>query len=293
MNTPNPKPDFDISPGTGDLPRLTLISSDGARLEVYLHGAHITSWIPAGDHERLYLSLKSQFLAGAPIRGGVPVVFPQFAALGPLPMHGFARLMPWEYGGVEALGDQATAIFRLGDSEESRRLWPHAFMAELTVTIGGHQIEMAFKVTNTGNGPFTFTSALHTYFSVSDSAMTSVEGLVGLRYRDSAAGGIEQFDEVPQVGFTGEVNRIYFDAPAEVCLVEPGHRTVIRKTGFLDTVVWNPAAEKCAVVPDMQADDYRRFICVEAATIRVPVQLAPGQSWQGAQALIHSPIGKL
>jgi glucose-6-phosphate 1-epimerase len=286
VNTPNMKPVFDISPGAGDLPRLALIAPDGAHVDVYIHGAQVTSWVPAGDRERLFLSRKSQFLSDKPIRGGVPVVFPQFAALGPLPMHGFARLMPWEYGGAEVSGDRASATFRLRDTEESRRLWSHAFLAELTISIGRRQMEMTLGVTNTGTEPFTFTTALHTYLSVSDSARTSVEGLVGLLYRDSAASGVEKIDNNPQVNFTGEVNRIYFDAPAEVRLVGPSQTTIIRMAGFSDTVVWNPAAAKCAVVPDLEADDYRRFVCVEAATIRLPLNLAPGERWQGAQALV-------
>ena len=66
------------------------------RPTVYLHGAHVTSWKPARDHdERLFLSERSEFRAGTAIRGGIPVIFPQFAAEGPLPRHGFARTSEW------------------------------------------------------------------------------------------------------------------------------------------------------------------------------------------------------
>jgi glucose-6-phosphate 1-epimerase len=82
------------------------------------------------------------------------------------------------------------------------------------------------------------------------------------------------------------VNRIYFDAPAEARLVEPGRMTVIRKAGLADVVVWNPAAAKCASMPDLEPDDYQRFVCVEAATVGSPVRLAPGERWQGTQTLV-------
>ncbi len=136
MNPKTSVPLFAIAPGVGDLSKLTLIAPDGTRAEVYLHGAHVTSWVPAGGQERLFLSRASQFRAGAPIRGGVPVVFPQFASLGPLPQHGFARVMPWEFAGAEVAGEHASATFRLCDTEESRRAWPHPFLAELIVAIG-------------------------------------------------------------------------------------------------------------------------------------------------------------
>jgi glucose-6-phosphate 1-epimerase len=90
------------------------------------------------------------------------------------------------------------------------------------------------------------------------------------------------------------VNRIYFDAPAEVRLIEPDRTTVIRKAGFSDAVVWNPAAAKCATMPDLEPDDYRRFVCVEAATVESPVRLAPGERWQGTQTLVvgATPCGR-
>ncbi len=274
-----------IASGAGDLPKVTIVAPDGACAEVYLHGAHVTSWAPAGGEERLFLSRASAFRAGAPIRGGIPVVFPQFGGGGPLPLHGLVRTMSWELARADVVGRGATATFCVRDTEESRRQWPHAFEAELTLAIGGDDFTVTLAVTNTGAEPFAFTSSFHTYLAVADVAATCVRGLAGLRYRDAAAGGVEVVETAPQVDFTGEVNRIYFDAPAEAQMIEAGRTTVIRKAGFSDTVVWNPAAAKCATMADLEPNDYQRFICVEAATVGAPVQLAPGERWQGAQTI--------
>ncbi len=277
-----------IAPGAGELPKLTLIAPDGARAEIYRHGAHVTSWVPAGGptggDERLFLSQKSAFRAGAPIRGGIPVVFPQFGP-GALPLHGLVRTMPWEFARAGVVGQGATATLCARDTEDTRRQWPHAFRAELTVAIVGKQFAATLAVTNCGAEPFTFTTSFHTYLAVTDLSATRVEGLEGLRYRDAAAGGVEVTETAPQVDFTGEVNRIYFDAPAEVLMIEAGRTTAIRKAGFTDTVVWNPAAAKCATMADLEPDDYLRFICVEAATVGAPVSLAPGERWEGSQTL--------
>jgi glucose-6-phosphate 1-epimerase len=35
----------------------------------------------------------------------------------------------------------------------------------------------------------------------------------------------------------------------------------------------------------MRDDDYKRFICVEAAAAVNPITLLPGESWNGAQRL--------
>lgn len=286
MNPATHEPLVAITPGTNGLPKVALVAPNGARAEIYLHGAHVTSWIPAGGQERLFLSQASQFRPGAPIRGGIPLVFPQFGALGPLPLHGLARTMPWEFVAADVVDTAATATFRLCDTEESRGQWAHAFLAELAVAIGGGEFTVTLSITNTGAAPFTFTNGFHTYLAVEDIADTRVTGLTGLRYRDAAAGGIEADETRPEVAFTGEVNRIYFDAPAEARLVEAGRTTLIRKTGFTDVVVWNPAAAKCATMADLAPDDYRRFVCVEAAVFGSPVRLASGERWQGTQTLV-------
>ncbi len=277
---------FAIAPGAGDLPKLMLVTPDGARAEIYLHGAHVTSWVPAGGQECLFLSRASSFRSDAPIRGGIPVVFPQFGMLGPLPLHGLARLMPWEFVGAERAGAGASATFRLRDTEDSGRLWASAFLAELTLSIDGNQLAVTLAIINTGAESFTFTAALHTYLAVTDLAATVVEELAGVRYRDAAAGGTESRQISPRVDFTGEVNRIYFDTPAELRLVEPDRTTLIRSAGFPDAVVWNPSAAKCATMPDLEPDDYQRFVCVEAGVIGTPVSLAPGARWQGTQILL-------
>jgi glucose-6-phosphate 1-epimerase len=286
MNPPATDPVSAIAPGAGDLPRLTLVAPGGARAEIYLYGAHVVSWVPAGGQERLFLSRRSAFRTGAPIRGGVPVVFPQFGTTGPLPLHGLVRLMPWEFAGAAVAGEGARATFRRSDTEDSRRLWDHAFLAELAVTIGGSELSVTLTVTNTGVEPFNFTAAFHTYLAVAEITTTVVAGLAGLRYRDAAAGGVEAHQASAQVEFLGEVNRIYFDAPAEARVVEAARRTVVEKEGFADVVVWNPGAAKCATMADLEPEDYRRFVCVEAVIVGAPIQLAPGGRWQGTQTLV-------
>ena len=202
-----------VEPAEGGLPKLTLVAPDGARAEVYLYGAHVVSWIPAGGRERLFLSRKSAFRHGAPIRGGIPIVFPQFGMSGPLPLHGLVRLMTWELASAEVAGEGAAARFRLTDTLESRAQWDHGFEAEFAVEIGGTAFSATLAVTNTGADAFDFTTSFHTYLAVDKISETAVEGLVGLTYRNAAAGGVEVQEDAALVDFRGEVNRIYFDAP--------------------------------------------------------------------------------
>jgi len=281
-----------ILPGNGDLPRALLTSPNGARAEVYLQGAHVTSWIPAdgppGGGERLFLSRTSEFRPGAAIRGGVPVVFPQFSDLGPLPPHGFARVMPWEFMGArEGDAGSLTARFQVRDSHATRQVWPQAFLAELEVTLGGARLELALRVTNTGDAPFEFTGALHSYLRVADVQRTIIEGLGETRYRERQ-NPLEGVQVEPELQLSGPIDRIYLDAPAEVTVREPARSTRVISAGFRDVVVWNPWAGRGAAIADLEPEGYRRMVCVEAAVIGAPARLEPAQRWQGAQMLVGS-----
>jgi D-hexose-6-phosphate mutarotase len=94
-------PSVRTEPGHGGLPRV-VVEAPAGTAEVYLNGAQVTRWRPAGHDDVLFLSEHSRFAAGSAIRGGVPICFPWF---GPkegdpgAPSHGFARTSPWTLEG--------------------------------------------------------------------------------------------------------------------------------------------------------------------------------------------------
>jgi glucose-6-phosphate 1-epimerase len=266
-----------------DLPKLRLAHASGGAAEVYLHGAHVTSWVPAGGSEALFLSRAAELAPGKAIRGGVPVIFPQFAGMGPLPKHGFARTQPWER--VDD-GDRPDAVrLRLRDSDETRRIWPHAFVAELAVEVGGDWLSLALTLHNPGDAAFDFTAAVHTYLRVGDVRRATVQGLRGLRYR--VTGEPERVDEEREVAVSGPVDRVYLDTPPELRVhdAENARDFLLRATGFADTVVWNPWAEATAALPDMEDDEYLEMLCVEAAQVGAQVRLQAGERWTGSQRM--------
>lgn len=271
----------------GGLGKVVLVAADGSRAEIHTHGAHVTSWIPAGDIERLFLSERSEFEPGSAIRGGVPVIFPQFANEGPLPKHGFARNVPWHLVSCTPnVSAVAEATFHLGSSPATEAVWPHAFEAELAVVVQGRSLELTLRVANTGSTPFTFTAALHTYLRVHDARETRVRGLRGCTYRDATAGGVHREESAEWLPIVGEVNRIYFDVRSPVTVEDNERSTVIDMEGFPDVVVWNPGPVGGAALSDLEPDGYLRMLCVEAAAIRVPVTLERGDRWSGRQRLL-------
>lgn len=267
------------------LPALRLSAPEGASALVAHHGAHVLSWMPAPGDERLYLSERAVFAPGTPIRGGIPVIFPQFGTTGGLPRHGFARNLPWTLDDTRAGADFTLATWRLDSDAFTLASWPHAFRAELTVNLGGPQIDVELAIDNTGETPFTFTAALHTYLRVNEIENARLTGLAGAKYRDQLAQGARRTESHDDLAIEGPVDRIYRDASPRLVLSEPRRQLLIESRDLTDVVVWNPWDTGNATIADMPPLGFRRMLCVEAAVVEVPITLAPGDSWSGRQSL--------
>ena len=59
---------------------VVLTHSSGSAARIFLHGATLTSFRDEHGTECLFTSERAVWDARAPIRGGVPLVFPQFGA---------------------------------------------------------------------------------------------------------------------------------------------------------------------------------------------------------------------
>jgi glucose-6-phosphate 1-epimerase len=270
------------------MPTVLLSHPSGSSADVYLNGAHVTSWIPANGKEALFMGKTATFAPGDPIRGGIPVVWPQFANLGGLPQHGFARKSEWQLAdNPESSDDPSSVKLVLTDDHRTRELWPYHFRTELTVTIDETSLQVKLDAFNTGDEVFSFTAALHTYIAVADIRESAIRGFSGKWYLDKTQGGNETKDEAKKLVISDETDRVYLKAPKRVEVEDRGNdrRIEIRASGFKDAVVWNPWAEKVTGFIGLDTEDYMRMVCIEAAQIGSPVELKPGASWSGFQTL--------
>lgn len=270
---------------------LVLTAQDGAQAEVSPYGGQVLTWRTARqERAQLFLTPRSLWLPDRPIRGGVPVIFPQFGALGGSLKHGFARISQWQPVAVgTAAGGDGQAVLRLSDSPATRAWWPHPFAAEVRLGVGGDTLLIELRIANTGSERFAFTAALHTYLRVDDIGRTRVAGLQGLRYRDAVSGADDCLESSDALAIPGEVDRIYFESRRPILVSSPGNGVVIEASGFRDTVIWNPGAEGARALPDLAPDDYQHLLCVEAAAIGTPIALEPGEEWHGTQILRAGP----
>ena len=268
---------------------ITLKHGSGASAEIYPYGAHLCSWRCAKGEERIFLSRQAKFEQGAAIRGGVPIIFPQFNEFGAGPRHGFARNVVWVMGGVSPSGDSCT--FTLESSDATRKAWPYDFTCEYKVTLGAESLRLQFAVTNTGGTEAAFTAALHSYLRVEDLYLVSVDGLKGLSFWDND--GTEFSQRKNQLDntlkFNGAIDRVYFDCSQAFQLREKNKTLLVASEGFEDVVIWNPGAEGASCMGDMGDEEFKYMLCIEAARIERPITLAAGETWVGAQTLTLKP----
>jgi glucose-6-phosphate 1-epimerase len=279
--------------------RLTLPSRD--TVLVALHGAQVLSWQTGDGRERLYLSPQAVMDGQAAIRGGVPLCFPQFNTRGALPKHGFVRNSVWQLvpGHHSAASTQAQVAqqsqdvvqslqlalhHRMGSQPSIDALWPHPFELLLSITLAPQSLHLALQVRNTGAQPMPFTVALHTYLAVQRLEQARLQGLAGLQYWDALADTHPVF--AGDWRYTGPFDAVFPAPAAPLVLHDPGAALEITQSPSLaNTVVWNPGPALSQQLADMPDDGYQHMLCVEAAQIDTPVQLAAGAQWLGWQQL--------
>lgn len=258
------------------------ISNQYATARVALQGAQIMTWAPRNEEPVIWLSTVAKLVPGKSIRGGVPISWPWF---GPhetesgFPGHGYARTVPWQVLETKQLEDGRTRlVFRLQESEATRRYWPHDTPVECRITVGG-TLDIELLTRNQSQEAITLSEALHTYFAVGDIDKVRVLGLEDGDYLDKVE-GMAHKTQRGAIHIDEEVDRVYLDTTGE-CIIEDGaleRRIHIRKQNSATTIVWNPWEEKAAQMGDLGENGYRHMLCVESGNAaQNRLALAPGE----------------
>jgi glucose-6-phosphate 1-epimerase len=279
--------------GQGGLPKVRITSPEVAA-EMYLHGAHVTSWKPTGTEEVFFVSRQSRWEHGRAIRGGVPVCFPWFANNVDdqhLPAHGLVRTKAWELESiVQSDGAIAVTMFTESDAE-TRRSWPADFRLFLRVRFGS-TLSLELVVSNTGTTPVRFEEALHSYYRVHGVGDARVLGLDTTTYLDKTDSNLQKVQQ-GDLTIVSETDRVFLNTSGAVDVADTALRRRIRtgKDQSLTTVVWNPWAKKAQALSDLADDEWTEFVCVEPSNVSpFAVQLEPGQQHTMRSVITVSPL---
>ena len=250
-----------------------------ATATVYIQGAHLTAWQPAGEQPVIFLSRESDFEPGKPVRGGVPIAFPWFAnrhdgKTGP--SHGFARIQDWTLAFAALAGDDLHLTFTLAPTEMSRELGYDKFHLAYQLIIG-RTLTLRLTVANDAASALLFEEALHTYYSVVDVHEVTVTGLEPTSFIDKTDNMREKPAAHAPLTFSAATDRVYQNTAATCVLHDAAgrRRITVAKTNSDTTVVFNP----WKAMPDMGPDEWHEMLCVETVNAAAnAITLAPGKT---------------
>ena len=246
-----------------------IVKNQFATAEFSAYGAHVLSYTPAGKSDILWVSGKSNFQEGSPIRGGIPVCWPWFGPAAQ-PAHGKARIAMWCLNDARAEADGSTTIKLSLDQKDEFDL-----IAEMYINVGP-ALTVCLSTSNTGTEAYPLSEALHTYFAISEITKIAVKGLAK--------------EDLPEPDFPGykEDGAIRFERETDL-VCQPGNKILIvqddgwdrtirvERFGSKSAVVWNPWIEKAQRMPDFGDEEYHNMVCVEAANAKAgTVILDPG-----------------
>lgn len=255
-------------------------------------GAQLLSYTPAGEPPLVWLSERAHFTPGRPMRGGVPVCWPWFAAYArnppavrdsvgapaDAPSHGWVRQADWHLVAQRVEADAAELELGFDAPPGCAPGWRHDARLVLRIRCD-RELSLALSVHNRGAQACTTALALHTYLAVSDSRQVAIDGLQGHDYLDMAQGWTRRRQHGP-VRLDGETDRLYLATGAPVLVRDHGWGRNIRVASGASrsTVVWNPGPAKAGRLDDLADDAWPRMLCVETArALDDALTLAPGQ----------------
>lgn len=234
-----------------------------------LHGGHLIHFQPKGKPAIIWTSKTAIYNNEKAIRGGVPICWPWFGAAGDklgsgLPAHGIARTSnDWSIGEIKESSEGVELNLHLHSSPETKVIWPFDFNLTLQVTLSD-SVKLELITENTGNLPFTYRAALHSYLNVSDVTNVSISGLAHSSYNDLTQkrdhkNGLLIIDQA--------IDSVYDKAPQNIILKDTGfdHELYIENTGNDSEVLWSPWVEGANAFADMPDDGFKTMFCIESA----------------------------
>lgn len=252
-------------------------SVSGASFKFHEFGATIVSFKTAGDRECLFVSRDAKLDGSKAVRGGIPLVFPQFGQPDKsMPQHGFLRNNYWKVDESSAYDSESAAgislTLDLKDVKNSRGgKWDENTKFDcfcvLSIKVEANNMTTELEIKNTSSNPFEFQTLQHTYFRVEggaafDPSQCYVKGLEGYSASDKITNEDYTLGSDPIV-LVGNVDRVYTPLAdgKDVVSVEVGvgGGKVMKMTASgvcngaatpVSCVVWNPFKEKAAAMGD-------------------------------------------
>lgn len=277
-----------------------LCSSDQANsCNIHLYGATIVSWISGGE-EKLFLSEKAHLDGSKAVRGGVPLVFPQFGQPDTsMPQHGFARNRMWATVNSRTTDNCCEVELVLREDEETLSVWPNKFILVYIVKLSSNSLTTELRIINPSSISFSCQALLHTYLRIQHIENITCNGFSGFEFIDKMNNNTKSTETNNSIVIDREVDRVYCSKSEEEIVVYindstgkqlfkvqskaklskvkaiNGSESVINycedeesvQLINTDVVLWNAWIEKAKALADMNDDGYLYYVCVEPGLV--------------------------
>ncbi|GBG25739.1 Glucose-6-phosphate 1-epimerase [Hondaea fermentalgiana] len=286
----------------GSLEALEVTSDEcGASIRVTKFGGTLYSYKDADGEEKLFASEEGHTDRSKPVRGGVPLVFPQFGG-GELPKHGFARTSEWLLEDTPTEQDGiVTVAFVLESNEETLKIWPFKFKLVHNIVFGASKLQTSMHVVNVGEEAFKFQALLHTYYLIEDISQVQVVGLKGLSYVDQLRESNTFTEENDPITFEAETDRIYTDAKGPIEILDGKSKKISIELSLstgedgtdikpCDAVLWNPWTEKSKGMGDFGDEEFHTMMCLEPGCVSRYETCEPNATWVLTQRVTFSKM---
>ncbi|PRQ11216.1 hypothetical protein C1Y63_07470 [Corynebacterium sp. 13CS0277] len=225
-------------------------------------GAHVTA---IGDV--LYTSPETRRMPEAPIRGGIPLIGPQFgtrmaAAFPTLPSHGVLRREEWTIVDATETHLEATLTF---DGVEYRYTVDVQLADADAAAAAVSGFVCRLEARNTGVEDMALQLGFHPYFALGDVRQATVKGVGAAVIADFRGPGTFQAPMKDTITFTEAGYDRGVRGARTLSIVDPvAGRTITVSSDAADTfVVWNPGVEQARGFADMPDEGWLDFVCVE------------------------------
>ncbi|HEA16290.1 MAG: D-hexose-6-phosphate mutarotase [Pseudoalteromonas prydzensis] len=253
------------------------VASEFCRAKIFLQGAQLTEFTPAGKKPLIWVSSEEDYQEGKSVRGGMPICWPWFGVNSnpDWPIHGVARTSLWRADEVTEQDEQIKVSLTLPMAQVDESYWPHKSKLKVEFVLTT-KLEVRLTTTNLSNQTITFTQALHTYFPTPAIAETQVDGLQGSKYIEFGEG---PFDQNELVGFARETDMVYTQAADTQRIITPDGIIEVGRENSSSCVLWNPWIDKSKRLSNFADDEYHTMLCLEAANVMDDsAVVAPGES---------------
>lgn len=260
--------------------------------KILLQGGQLMHFSTADDPNNwLWHSRNVAYKTRQAVRGGVPICFPLFGNLADNPSevqrtfdqgmakHGIARTSLWQLTQHTMAQDKITLTLGWQVPDSFVQQYPNTQLsAELVFEFSQYGFNITLNSHNHGKQTLYFSQAFHSYLPIADIHQTVITGFDGVEYVDMLQAEKPTVQQVGDIVFATEVDRIYQASPI-IGLTTPDYTANLTSKNSLSTIIWNPWTQKSQTLDQFLPDDFEKMLCIETANAdKDRVELPPNAS---------------